>query len=483
MTHVAAPGDSRQRRAALALPAALALLAALVLPCGCVRYQAAPIEPGSSAGNFKERRLGDPQLLEAVRQHLPQAASSAWPPPTWDRAQLLAVALALNPDLAVARAQLRTVGAHEITASLWPNPDLLLESEYAIHDTHPWLYGVELDWLLPSSERRRLTIASARLDTERARFGLLDEAWAVRRSLVQALNETECAQRRNQLLERLGHAQDALLAAERRRIEAGEDPPAELVTAERARIEIEQRQLEERERAAAARGDLARALGMPPEALEGIEISWAEWGAPPPLAQGELGARREQALLSRADLLALIKDYARSETQLHLAVARQYPELVLEPGYYWDHGIAKFPFNVGFTLPLDRNRGEIAEARAARDLAAERMLALQAHIYGDIAAAVRAESIAQDNVAAARRQLEAAQHQVGQVELGVRLGALDALERSGAELIALRAELELLDLESELQAARDALEDVLRTPLSGPELALAASLSATVSGS
>jgi outer membrane protein TolC len=132
---------------------------------------------------------------------------------------------------------------------------------------------------------------------------------------------------------------------------------------------------------------------------------------------------------------------------------------------------------------LDRNRGEIAEARAARDLAAVRMLALQAHIYGDIAAAARAESIAQDNVTAARRQLEAAQHQVGQVELGVRLGALDALERSGAELIALRAELELLDLESELQAARDALEDVLRTPLSGPELALAASLSATVSGS
>ena len=56
-------------------------------------------------------------------------------------------------------------------------------------------------------------------------------------------------------------------------------------------------------------------------------------------------------------------------------------QLTLGPGYYWDHGIAKFPLDVGFTLPVNRNKGEIAEARAARELAGKRMLALQADIW------------------------------------------------------------------------------------------------------
>ena len=92
---------------------------------------------------------------------------------------------------------------------------------------------------------------------------------------------------------------------------------------------------------------------------------------------------REQALLSRADLGVAIGDYAAAEAKLQQAVARQYPQLTLSPGYYWDHGIAKFPFDVGFTLPLNGNRGEIAEARAGRELAGQRMLATQADIFGE----------------------------------------------------------------------------------------------------
>jgi outer membrane protein TolC len=471
--HGRAPGDVGHRHGARLAPSAL-LLAVLALPA-CVPYQAAPLDPPASASHFATRRLDDAQLMEAVRKRLPQVPPETLGAP-WDRGQLLAVALTLNPDLAVARAQAQAVRAREVAAALWPNPDLLLESEYAIHDTHPWLYGVEVDWPLRSPERRTLKIASARLESEGARFELLDAAWSVRRALIEALSATESSRRRLQLIEELARAQSDMLTAERRRIEAGEDPPAELVTAQRALIEVEQRRLEEREHLAQAHAALSRALGLPPEALEGIEIRWSEWGEPPPLT--DLAARRERALLSRADLLALINDYARTEAELHLAVARQYPELVLEPGYYWDHGIAKFPFNVGFTLPVDRNRGEIAQARAARDLAGERMLALQARIYGEIAASEHAEGIARENVAAAQRQLEAAHHQLQQAELGVRLGAIDSLERAGAQLLALRAELELLDLRSELQAARNALEDGLRAPLSGPELVLAPAVSA-----
>jgi outer membrane protein TolC len=145
--------------------------------------------------------------------------------------------------------------------------------------------------------------------------------------------------------------------------------------------------------------------------------------------------------------------------------------------------VAKFPLNVGFELPLfNRNEGEIAEARAARDLAGQRMLAAQANIIGSIDAAARGENVAHDSVAAAGRGLEAARSQRRNSALNLRLGAIGANQDLGAEIVALRSELETLQLRAQLQAARNALEDALHAPLSGPELQLPQWLPVTITG-
>jgi outer membrane protein TolC len=458
--------------------AALCALAGVL--AGCVGYQPAPLEPQRSADEFAARRLDEPQLRDAVIRMLPQAAKT-WPHEL-DRAELLAIALVQNSQLAVLHAQLHTALAHEITVGEPPEPDLTLQSEYAHHDAHPWLYGLELNWLLRSPERRRLETEIARLDTSEARLQLMDEAWTVRRTLAAALSDFQSAHRRSGLLERLAQAQDRLLVIERQRVKAGEDPPSELVAGEQARIETEQRQAQLRALADAAQVAVAKTLGMPPQALDGVTFAWPDWGEPPAVDENQRRAAREQALLSRADLGIAIQDYAAAEAKLQLAVARQYPQFQLEPGYYWDHGIAKYPFDVGFTLPFNGNKGEIAEARAGREVAGRRMLALQAEIYGQIAAAERAEHIAQASTEAAERQLQTAQRQKQQVDLSLRLGASDRQEAIGADIVAMRAELVVVQMRAQLQDSRDNLEDVLHAPLSGPELALAQPMLGVASG-
>jgi len=448
---------------------------------GCVQYHAAPLEPQDSADEFAARRLTEVRVRAEILRLMPQTAA-AWPPREWDRAELLAVALTQNLQLAVARAQVQAALSHEITAAEAPNPDLTLQSEYARHDSHPWLYGVSLNWLLRPPERRRLESGIARLDTGNARLQLMDQAWAVRSALAAALSDWERGRRSLGLLARLAAAQDRLVALEERRVHAGEDAPSELLTSEQARIQIEQQNAELREEVDAAQAAAARALGMPPQALDGVTFIWPDWGEPPPVDEDTRRATREQALLSRADLGQAMAAYASAEARLQLSVARQYPQLVLSPGYYWDHGIAKFPFNVGFTLPLNRNKGEIAEARAGRELAGQRMLALQADIYGAIVAAERAEHIAGAGADAAQRQLEAVRRQKQTADLSFRLGAADAEDQVVAEILAMRAELEWVQMRARLQSARNNLEDVLHAPLSGPELALAKSMPSLVAG-
>jgi CRISPR system Cascade subunit CasA len=341
---------------------------------------------------------------------------------------------------------------------------------------------VDLNWLLRSPERRRLEIEIAGLDTGSARLQLMEQAWAVRSALAAALSDWESARRSSSVLARLGAAQDRLLALEKQRVIAGEDPPSLLLTTQQARIQIERQGAESREAIETAQAAAAKALGLPPQALDDVTFAWPDWGEPPPVAEASSNGAREQALLSRADLAQAILDYAAAESKLQLSIARQYPEFVLSPGYYWDHGIAKFPLDVGFTLPLNHNRGEIAEAHAGRELAGQRMLALQAGIYGDIAAAERAERVARASADSAERQWEAARHQAQYADLGLRLGATDEQDQVDAEILATRAELEVVQMRARLQRSRNDLEDALHAPLSGPELALANSLPSIVAG-
>jgi outer membrane protein, heavy metal efflux system len=446
----------------------------------CVHYHAAPLDPAHDADQFAARRLGEVPLRDDLARLLPQTTSQ-WPPREWDRAELLAVALTQNPRLAVARAEVNAAQSREITAAQTPNPDLTLQSEYARHDPHPWLYGVSLNWLLRSPEQRRLETRIAGLDTGGARLQLMDQAWAVRSALAAALSDWEGGRRRLTLLARLAAAQERLLALEKQRVKAGEDAPSELLVNEQARIQIEQQQAQLRRSVDAARAAAAKALGLPPQALDDVAITWPDWGEPPPVSDEARRDTREQALLSRADLSQAMNEYAATEAKLQLSIARQYPQFVLSPGYYWDHGIAKFPFDVGFTLPFNGNKGEIAEARAGRELAGQRMLALQDDIYGEIVAAERAESIARESAGAAERQLQAAQRQKRASDLGFSLGAADLQDQLSAEILIVRAELEVLEMRAELQNSRNSLEDVLRAPLSGPELALAKSMASIVS--
>jgi outer membrane protein, heavy metal efflux system len=465
-------GRWRRQGAALAFAAALA---------GCVQYHPAPLEPARSRDEFAARRLDEDHIRDELQRLMPQSVTT-WPPREWDRAELLAVALTQNPQLAVARAEVQALLSREITAAEIPNPDMTLQSEYARHDPHPWLYGVSLNWLLRSPEQRRLAVEIAGLDTRNARLQLMDQAWAVRSALAASLSDWESARRRLRVLGRLAAAEDRLDALEGQRVKAGEDPPIELVNRQQARIEIEQQQALLRTAVDAAQTAAAKALGVPPQALDGLAFAWPDWGEPPSVSEDARRTAREQALLSRADLGEAIGEYSAAEAKLRLSVARQYPQFELSPGYYWDHGIAKFPFDVGFTLPLNRNKGEIAEARAGRELAGQRMLALQAGIYGEIMAAERAERIARESADAAERQLQAARRQKTSADLGLRLGAADLTEHIGAEILAVRAELEMLQRRSDLQNSRNNLEDSLHAPLSGPELALAESLPSMVSG-
>src|SRR6185369_12284368 len=150
-----------------------------------------------------------------------------------------------------------------------------------------------------------------------------------------------------------------------------------------------------------AEARVAAAIGVPVRALadvtlpDGLDADVAAMllGLPADVA-------RRRALLSRSDVRQAVAAYAAAEATLALELARQYPDVHLGPGYQFDEGQNKWSVGLSVDLPIvNRNEGPIAEAAAARDEAAARLLATQASAIADVEQALT------------RRSAELARHQ------------------------------------------------------------------------
>lgn len=449
---------------------------ATVLLGGCASYRPAPVDPAATRAQWQARRLDDPALAARLRPWLPADDHGQWPPARYGRAELLLAALALNPDLAEARAHLAEASAAVDTAKARANPTLSLALErytQAQADSAPWLWGLSTDFLLDGGLRRRLRVQLADQGVRGARLDYAEKVWSVRSAVRDALAQRLIARRQQGLAARTVATATALEQAARQRVALGEDEPQVALQAVQTLAQARSDQAAAAQRAASTQAQLARAIGVPVTALAGLDLHWDHFDQPTAPAPARLDTLADHALLARADLERALVDYANREAELHQQVHDQYPQLSLGPGYTYDHGMRKLTFNASLSLPVfNQNQDPIAEARARREAAAAHVRVVQADIGSAIDAARARLAAALPALDAARAGTQAAERTRGQAERAFRLGAIDRTSMLGARLAALAAgQSELAALDAAWQAEA-ALEDALRTPLDPAEAAL-----------
>ena len=174
---------------------------------------------------------------------------------------------------------------------------------------------------------------------------------------------------------------------------------------------------------------------------------------------------RRAALQHRGDILSALADYAASQSALQLEIAKQYPDVHLQPGYEFDQGDNKWSLGLTIELPvLNQNQGPIAEARAKREEAAAKFNAVQAKVLAEIDRAIETFRLAETNF----RPLQLVQTQVDHersIEEQVKAGAADQIELLNAQLETANIQIVALEAQIKMQQAAGALEDALQAPL------------------
>jgi CRISPR system Cascade subunit CasA len=396
----------------------------------------------------------------------------------WTAEDLLAAALRNNPAVAEAAAKHRTARAAAKASHVPPSATLTLTAEYARSEPKPWLYAGASDIPLDVGGRRKERNTAADLAVLRALHDYGEAVWTVRTALARARTERLYADEEIALAGEVEAVRQARVDRLDRRVAAGEDDRSLALTA-RSELETARRHVTDaRGRRAAADAALATALGVPVAAVRNLRL--AAVTAPP--ATLDVPAAARVAALTRRDVLRAVVDYDLAESALRLEVAKQYPEVHLGPGYTYDHGVAKLPFNLALTLPpRDLNRSAIAQAEAKRAEAGRSLEAVQAAVLSAIDAADAALTAARLTAAQVQaRDIPNADALAAATSRSLAAGVADRVDELGARAAALETRLTFLDARKARALAGVDLEDALRAPFDPAELTLLETTSRTL---
>lgn len=458
-----------------ALKLHLAPLAAALSLAGCVHYEPAPVDTQTLARQRASGRLDEGVVADKVRAIAPEAA---WVPGQWNKLSLLAAALLYNPDIAAAQAGIETAEAQAGAARQAAGTTLTLATEYANDSSasSPWLLGGALDMPLDIGGVRQARIASAAFAADDARYVYADSVWSVRMAIDRALIDGIANEARASLYRQLADLRARQLAAVERRVAAGAASRTDLERIRAEGADAERLAGDANQAVVAAKIALAAAVGLPQISFD--DVVWPGFHSPAPLTS-QIVSREQvrQAMLARPDILRTMVAYGQAEAALRGEVARQYPQITLSPGYTWERGLVKLPFNIGLALPpLDLNRHAIAAAEASRSEKGKQVEAA-------VSAARAAVDSALSECAAARvalkhiqgTELSAAESLAGRADRELEAGSIDRVDWASAKAGALMARINAGDALNRVHLADAALEDALHRPLSGPELLIAQS--------
>jgi len=437
------------------------------LLAGCARFEPRPLAPAESAARFDRRTLDNPALKTFLETNLHRELGN-WPAHAWDFEMLAHAAFYYQPGLEVARAHWRVSQAEIKTAGGRPNPTLTAGPGYnssALGGVNPWMPFATLDVPIETAGKRGHRIARAEHLSEAARLNIAVTAWQVRSRVRASLLEVVAAQRREELLLAQTSLQQQIVQSLEQRQQAGAISAAEVGVVRVAFAKAQAEAADAQRQRAEARARVAEAVAVPLSALSDVELRFDLTDFPATDEMVSADARR-QALRSRADILGALAEYAASQSAVQLEIAKQYPDVHVNPGYQWDQGENKWQLGLGAELPLfNRNQGPIAEAAARRAEAAARFEALQAQALAEIDRAVAVLAASRKNLDALQSFSAAQKVQRESVEAQVKAGAAERLDLLNAQFESGASALAELEAQLKWQQAFGALEDAVQRPL------------------
>lgn len=445
----------------------LSVLLASPLMSACATYQVRPIHAPELEAAYRARTLDDAQLRSFVEVGV-GAALSAWPPRTLDLKTLTLIGYYYNADLDLARSQLAVAEAGIRAAGARVNPDLAVNAGYNRNPESHLEYGLVPSFTFETAGKRGYRILRAERQADAGRIGVSEAGWTLRSRIRAAFVNHVLATKRLDVLRTEQGVRGEIVEIFDRRLAVGEAARPELDVYRVDLITADAAVRAATGDVAQTRATLANAVGVPLAALQDVPVESSPLEAPPVEEALPIRTLQRAGVLHRADLQRSLADYAAADATLRLELARQYPDVVLSPGYTFEEGFARYVLSAALqpVALFHRNQGPIAVAEAQRLEAASRFEALQVQAIGDMERALVQYRAALDEWREANDRLIGVQRdREGAARRALEAGEGDRLSLATVRLQTATAARARLDALTRVQTALGALEDAMQQPL------------------
>lgn len=436
--------------------------------CAPYQYEAKPLDPELTARAYLARDLATPALRDFLTDN--GAPPATWPQREWDLHSLTLAAWHFHPELDVALAAYQKARVHEQTVNARINPGVHLPLEHhsdTIGGQSPWLIGILLELVFEREAKRLARRAQAQSETRAAGIHMDETAWNIYSRLRQsAMDYYAAGMQAGQLEDQIRIAAEVLHLLERRK-ELGRAGAFELSTAQIDLQRLRLLQAGQQYVLVEARHALAGALGLPAAALDGVQLEFSGFASLDDMTAMPEAELRKLALTQRADIRRALAAYDIQEATLRLEIEKQYPDVILSPGFVFDQNDLIWALGSSWVLPLlqPQNEGAIRESLAQRAIGQAEFLALQARVINEQDAA-RARLAAQGAaLAEAEKLLAETEVRSGQLAKQYELGYADQLEVIRGRFEAAVAQQAVAALRIALLKAAGQLEDAIQYPV------------------
>jgi len=450
--------------------ALLTCLSIALAACGFQEYIAKPIDPNALAQKINNKRPNDIQFHQFLINN--GYSTEQLPIQQWSLNELIYCALFFHPSLDVARAQWRAAEAGKHTAAGKPKPTInanVAKSNNANDDISPYALGLSIDIPIETASKRDIRIENAEHLSQAAKLKIAQTAWQLRNQVTQSLHEYQFNQQLIKLLTKEQAQRQDIAAIYQKRISLGESSNVEMSTA-KLQLQTVTTELNSKQRnQLVLLSKLASSLGLPLAQLEQMSLADSldtDRLTTSLINDHALSDIQSQALLNRLDIRIALERYAAAEAKLKLEIAKQYPDIVLSPGYAYEFGDKIWSLGISSLLTLiNKNKLAIAEAIQLREVEAAQFEALQASVIAEVNVANAKLAQAVQMIENQKNQYRQQQFNTQRMQNRLLAGEIDRLELTYAKLEEVIAEKNVAMGNYQLESSINELENALQLPL------------------
>lgn len=445
-----------------------ASLTTCLTACGFQQYLPKPIHKQANSANFERRDPAGEQFHQYLLNN--GYIADRLPIQQWGLNELIYCTLFFHPSLDVARAQWRIAEVNELAAAERPLPTAnsnIARSDRANQDINPFAFSFSLDTPIETANKRGIRIENARHLSEAAKLEIAQTAWQLRHQLARSLYEYQFNQQQIKLLSEEELRRKEIVAIYQKRVDLGIASNVELSTAKLQLQTTSSELLTKRQTELVLHAKLASNLGLPVTKVATMNLATSVSDKSIATHQTLTDDLQTTALLNRLDIRIALQRYAATEGKLKLEIAKQYPDIVISPGYAYEFGDRIWSLGLsGLLTLLNKNKVAIAEATQLREVEAAQFEALQTKVISEVNVA-KAELIQAKQAVENQHQLLLEQQKNTQhMQRRFSIGEIDRLELAFTKLENITAEKNVALADFQLNTAVNQLENTLQQPLS-----------------